>query len=460
MWLRNHRAFPRTPLFRRSDNLYRHDDRLGRRSRAAAGLINLVDTIHFFTLLILHLRRAVVRLIRRLLYRKFRQGDRLRTVLVFRTGRLGDFLNAVPALNVLRRRLPDTRIVLATTTSSIPAVQAITKVYADSESLPWLGFVTPSLVDRAVPFTITGTSRGLDQMSRIIQDERPEAIFVLPYMGETLGAKLRKLVYFRMAGFKGPIFGFDGFQSRGFLRRSQYELGLFEHQVYGPLRAVAECAAIGPVEDRDIVQRITVPEAAILWAREILEKAGLADGDPLVAIAPGAIWPHKVWPIERYIEACFQLRAQYGCSFVVVGIELDSPLGARLSNELSDICLDMTGQTSVTQLAALLSFCSLFVGNDSGPAHLASAVGCPCVTLTSALDFPGVWAPWNSRERVARVRIDCEFCLAVASCPRGTNACIQSINSNEVMRMCGEALDQSEHLPLASFTAIRGNLHQ
>jgi len=103
--------------------------------------------------------------------------------------------------------------------------------------------------------------------------------------------------------------------------------------------------------------------------------------------------------------------------------------------------VDMTGRTSVTQLAALLSRCRLFVGNDSGPAHLASAVGCPAVTVTSALDFPGRWEPWNSRGRIARVRIACEFCLSLTSCPLQTNACITSVDPQEVLRLCCQVLE-------------------
>src|ERR1700723_2351886 len=130
-------------------------------------------------LLVLHLRRSLVRLIKRLLYPKFRTGQVLGTVLVFRIGRLGDCLNAVPALALLRSRLPQARIILATTVSSLPLLQSIASSYADPNSLPWLEFVTPNLVDRAVCFTMAGPDRGLVTMRRAIREEHPEAIFVL-----------------------------------------------------------------------------------------------------------------------------------------------------------------------------------------------------------------------------------------------------------------------------------------
>lgn len=390
-------------------------------------------------LLVLKLRRFLVRSIQRILFPRFDPQKQLRTVLVFRTGRLGDFLNAVPALHVLRKRLPDARIVLASTVSSLPSMQALTSTYANTSSLPWLEFVVPFPVDTAVTFAMAGSDRGLKSLRRIISEEHPDVVFVLPYTGEALGGKLKKLLFFRLAGFKGSIFGFDGLTTRASMRRRQYLLGLYEHEVYGPIHAIGECPAIGTVAEDETVQSLAVPEAATRWAHEVVNDSWL-DGCPLVAIAPGASFPHKMWPIERYISVSRLLHQEYDCRFVVVGAEADRPLGARLAESLGNNCFDMTGNTTVTQLAALLSRCRLFVGNDSGPAHVASAVDCPCVTVTSALDFPGIWEPWNGREGIARVRIDCEFCLSLTYCPLKTNACIMAIETDEVLRLCRQML--------------------
>jgi ADP-heptose:LPS heptosyltransferase len=390
-------------------------------------------------LLVLHLRRSLVRLIKRLLYPKFRTGQVLGTVLVFRIGRLGDCLNAVPALALLRSRLPQARIILATTVSSLPLLQSIASSYADPNSLPWLEFVTPNLVDRAVCFTMAGPDRGLVTMRRAIREEHPEAIFVLPYIGESLGGKLKKLLFFRLAGFRGPIFGFDGFTSRSHFRRTQYQLGMYEHAVFGPVRAVSECAAIGVVAESEIALQVSIPSAAINWARNLLQASALMD-TVMVAVSPGATFIHKAWPLDRYVHFCEELTERYDCRLLVVGIDADRPLGEALRAAIGDRCLDMTGETSITQLAALLEHCRLFVGNDGGVAHLASAVGCPAVTITSALDFPGMWEPWNSRQRAVRVRIDCEYCLAQTSCPRKTNACIAAVDTREVLRLCAQVL--------------------
>ena len=390
--------------------------------------------------MLLHMRRGLIRLVKRMLYRPFEAGKPLATVLVFRSGRLGDFLNAVPALRLLRARLPEARIILVTTVSSVPAMQSLTRTYADLNALPWLEFVCPSVVDRTVCFTMTGRWHGLEAMRRTLAEEHPDVLFVLPYMGEPLGTRLKKLLFFRLAGYRGSIFGFDALPSRGSLQQQQYQLGLYEHAVMGPVRALGECSAIGPATESELELAVSVPAAAVDWAGEKMRAAGMHD-TVTVALSPGASFAHKVWPVDRFLFLGETLIERYDCRLVVLGGASDRPLGAALQARFGARCLDLTGDTSVTQLAAVLARCQLFAGNDSGVAHLASAVGCPAVTVTSAIDCPGMWEPWNSRGGAARVRIACEYCVGLTACPLGTNACIQAVATEDVLRLCAQALE-------------------
>jgi ADP-heptose:LPS heptosyltransferase len=318
-------------------------------------------------------------------------------------------------------------------------MQALTRSYADLDALPWLAFVTPAPVDRTVCFVMERYGQAIGAMRRALEEERPDAVFVLPYVGEPLGAKLKKLMFFWMAGFRGPIFGFDGLASRGCLEHRQFRMGLYEHAVFGPVRAISECPAIGPVEESEIVQQIAIPDNAMAWARRTLQDSGIS-ATMMVAISPGASFAHKIWPVECFVLLGEALLERYACRLIVVGSEGDRPLGEALRSRLGSRCFDLTGKTSVTELAALLAQCRLFVGNDSGVAHLASSAGCPAVTITSALDFPGMWEPWNSRDRIARVRIACEHCLSLTSCPLKTNACIRAVDPQEVLRLCAQVL--------------------
>jgi lipopolysaccharide heptosyltransferase III len=80
----------------------------------------------------------------------------------------------------------------------------------------------------------------------------------------------------------------------------------------------------------------------------------------------------------------------------------------------------------------LLRRCALYIGNDSGPAHIAAVVGTPCLTLFSSVLFPGIWELWGEGN-VSLRRLDSEFCLCEDYCPRGTMECIREIKVEEVL---------------------------
>jgi len=114
-------------------------------------------------------------------------------------------------------------------------------------------------------------------------------------------------------------------------------------------------------------------------------------GQNIVVIHPFTSDPVKQWPIERFVELVQRIKRELGLKVVVVG------LSQRVFDEDNDI-INMINKTSLVELAALLKRCSLLVSCDSGPMHLAAAVGTPVVALFRN-DLPGKtakrWGPWG-----------------------------------------------------------------
>lgn len=357
------------------------------------------------------------------------------TILAYRTARLGDFINSIPALVVLRQRFPAARIALLTTVTTMKAWQSVTNTYLDQQgSLPWLPFVVPSLVDKAYVFSVTDWRTGLAQARQFMREFKPEATFILPYSGEGGTSKLKKLIFLWLAGVRSPVYGWQVRSTTGFIREVQYRAGMFEHQVWGPLRAVMEHPLIPLVEEENVVLPLTIDSDSEIWAQELWARQGW-NSEKVVAVFPGGFFAHKRWPVDKFIQLCQILRSQERVTFVVVGAGTDAAICDQLCRALLEpgSYLNLAGQTTVTQLAAVLKRCALFVGNDSGPAHLASAVGCPCVTLTSSIEYPGWWEPWNSRNRTIRHSVPCENCFSYTECPLGTRACIEGIEVSRVL---------------------------
>lgn len=100
---------------------------------------------------------------------------------------------------------------------------------------------------------------------------------------------------------------------------------------------------------------------------------------PWIAVAPGARWVTKRWPAEAFAELLRRFQRRYGAGCLLVGSAEDIPAAAVVAAKLGGDVLDCAGRTTLRQLAALLAECDLFVGNDSGPLHLAAALGKPCL---------------------------------------------------------------------------------
>ncbi len=117
---------------------------------------------------------------------------------------------------------------------------------------------------------------------------------------------------------------------------------------------------------------------ATAWAETLLERLGTAP----VVVAPGARWPTKRWPPEQYAGLIDRLAHRGVGPFVLVGSASDVPLAERIRAATgAKPLVDLTGQTDLLALTELVRRARLFIGNDSGPTHLAAAAGCPTVVL-------------------------------------------------------------------------------
>jgi heptosyltransferase-2 len=101
----------------------------------------------------------------------------------------------------------------------------------------------------------------------------------------------------------------------------------------------------------------------------------------VISIAPGAHHPQKEWSCEKYAELADSLCQTYSAEILLLGSEKDSPLAERIKNLARCEIRDLTGKTSITELACLIGKSWLFISSDTGPAHIADGLGTPHIVL-------------------------------------------------------------------------------
>ena len=161
-----------------------------------------------------------------------------------------------------------------------------------------------------------------------------------------------------------------------------------------------------------------------------------ADGRPWFGLNPGAEYgPAKRWPAERFVAAAHSLHAKTQCRWVVFGGPGDLALAEMMASAVARITgeppLNLAGKTSLRELATALKICDLVLTNDSGPMHLAAAVGTPVVAIFGSTS-PELTGPiFSARAQVVRCHAACSPCFR-RECPIDLR-CLLGIETQQVV---------------------------
>jgi heptosyltransferase-2 len=175
--------------------------------------------------------------------------------------------------------------------------------------------------------------------------------------------------------------------------------------------------------------RIHLPREAADWAA-----SELGEG-PWIGLNPGATYgAAKQWFPDRFIELGSRLAKR--ARLLVVGGPAEAELGEQVARGAGGRCI--AGKTSILQLAAAIARCSLFVTNDTGPMHVADAVGVPIVAVFGPTDWLNT-PPYRKGHAIVRHPLDCSPCLKRV-CPLGHHDCMKKVSVDDVERACRERL--------------------
>ncbi len=272
-----------------------------------------------------------------------------RRILVIKLGALGDLVLAFAAFAAIRARHPDAVITLLTTA-------------------PFAGLAARAPWFDAVGIDARPAWWHLPAVLRLARQVRG---FDFVYDLQTSGRSSR---YHLLAG-RPPWSGIAPGSSHRHANPARNAMHTIERQ-----RDQLAMAGLTCFPPPDLTWLTATPVTVSLPARFAL-------------LVPGAA-PHrpaKRWPAARF-GALAAVLVDRGMTPVVVGTRAEAPL-AQAIRAACPMALDLTGQTGLPELAAIAARAALAVGNDTGPMHLAAAVGCRCVVLFSGVSDPALTAP-------------------------------------------------------------------
>lgn len=175
--------------------------------------------------------------------------------------------------------------------------------------------------------------------------------------------------------------------------------------------------------------RLYLVEQEIKEAKDLLKQQGVKDGDLLVGINPGAAYGSaKCWLPERFTEVARKLLQNEKVHLVFFGDQESVPLIKKICQPLPARAINLSGLTSLRELASIISLCGVFLSNDSGPMHIADALGVPVVALFGSTNEI-VTGPF-SQNGVIHKHVACSPCYK-RICPIDFR-CMKAIEVEEV----------------------------
>jgi heptosyltransferase-2 len=169
-------------------------------------------------------------------------------------------------------------------------------------------------------------------------------------------------------------------------------------------------------------------------AENLLQTSGIGINEPIISIAAQAVARSRRWGSANYSALAMQLAKKYNCRIVLLGSLAEFPAGEEISGSNKEI-VNLCGKTDIGGAAAIIFRSRLFIGNDSGLAHLAAAVRVPLVVLSGA-DKPSETSPLSDQKTVIiKSSLDCISCVK-NDCPEKGDRfmrCMKEISVAEVL---------------------------
>jgi ADP-heptose:LPS heptosyltransferase len=354
-----------------------------------------------------------------------RRQEAVQRVLLLRLERIGDLLMTLDAIHDARRFWPEARIDLAVgawNAQLAELIPGLARVHV--VSVPWLARDSAGDSWR----TLIATARRWRTVAYdVIVNFEPDVR--TNFLTWIAGGRTR--------------FGYESGGGGAFLSHAlRYDVST--HSATNARRLIAhasESQSPKATSHEEPTPRLVVPDSARQRARELLGGAGR----PLVGLHVSGGRPSKQWHLDRFAEAGRQVAERRGATLVLTGSVADRPLIDAVRVQLGSApVVDVAGVLDVVGLAALLSELDVFITGDTGPMHVAAAMGTPLVSLFGPSN-PVRYGPLATRAEVLRVDLPCSPCgrvrLPPERCRGHVPDCLDSISTDRVVHAALAVLD-------------------
>jgi lipopolysaccharide heptosyltransferase II len=355
-------------------------------------------------------------------------GEEVRRILCIRPDNLGDVLMTTPAIHALKHAYPGRHLTLLASGSGAQAARFIDDIDDVIEyHAPWVKHDKP--IDAAADLAMRERLESLGFDAAVIfsvYSQNPLPAAMLCHLSN---------IPRRLAHCRENPYGL----LTDWVVECEPQQGT-RHEVERQLALVASVGA----HASDTRMRFDLRAADEASLQRKLAERGIDIDAPYFVMHPGATAASRRYPPERFAQAGRELATRTGWPVLVTGSSSEAALCESVSAGDARI-VDLAGELQLGELAALIKQARVLISNNSGPVHIASALGAPVVDLY-ALTNPQ-HMPWQTTHRVLYHDVPCRWCYR-SVCPEGHHLCLLGVSVDEVVDAALSLLDaRTEHHP-------------
>ena len=336
---------------------------------------------------------------------------RIRKILVRATNWIGDSIMSLPALEQLKKAFPEARICVLLRSWVKPVYEA-----------------HPS-VDQIIIYDKKDGLKRIYQLTKIIKRLRKEDFDIAVLFQNAFEAGL--IGFFSGARMR---VGLDSDMRRLFLTHPVKKKK--QHHIKNYLDIVK---ALG-VKTEEKPPSLYLKESYTIEADKVLKGLGIDENQLLVGFSPGAAYgPAKRWPADSFAQIAKRAIKSWNAKILLFGSKKETSICQKIQQKVEDV-IDLSGKLDLGTTMGVIKRCDIFLSNDSGLMHIASALGIPTIGIFGSTD-PELTGPKGICSYSIKSSISCSPCFK-RECPKNLE-CLYSISPDQVWKKMEEIRDEA-----------------
>lgn len=343
-------------------------------------------------------------------------------IFVFRVpGQIGDTIVALPSFLAIKKRYPKSKIVLITNSPPNLLIKGALDVL-DGKIFESIYHYKKSFLSQL-------------RLLMFLRLNKSQKLYYLPTTQSNERKIIRDLIFFKYIGGIKNIVGIENFKKIK-----------LEDKNKNINSTIKESDRLWEIANQD--NKLVYPKRPyIKFNPECLEKfssliSKIENASIVYAIGHGTKFEEKNWGVNNFIKLISNLlRKNKNILILLFGGSEDIKQAELIKSQIKNKkLLILSGKTNIQESAALISLCTLYIGNDTGTMHIASAMKVPCLALFSNMSKKGKWEPFGNNNRIIRKDIICGSCktgikLKSFYCPECVALSMKAINFKEVIKV-------------------------